>query len=143
MAVVADPRARPDFARPENNRFPGYRLGYPQAGPGSIAGVPRRIAALFLDYFMALGASLLFDRHQLAILACFVVLTGLGIALLGGSLGHLLLGMRVTRLDGGAPGPWRPFLRQLLLVIVLPAIVWDTDRRGGHDIAAGLALRLR
>ena len=59
---------------------------------------------------------------------------------LGGSPGHRLLGMRVQRVTGGWPGLWRPIVRSLLLVLVIPAVIWDADNRGVHDKAAGTVL---
>lgn len=136
--------AEPEYAKPENNTYPGYRLGYPQEGLGSMAGVWRRIGALLVDWFLAVGlGALLFDSDALWIMVIFVVVTAASIVLLGGTIGHLLFGMQLTRLDNGSPGIWRPFARQALLMLVLPAIVWDTDHRGGHDIITGLALRRR
>lgn len=138
------PAASDEHARPENNRFPGYRLGYPEAGRGAMAGFWRRLGALLVDWFMALGlGNLFFGGDPVATMLLFVGVTSLSIALLGGTFGHILFGMQVTRLSGAAPGWWRPFARQALLMLVLPAIVWDTDHRGGHDIITGLALRLR
>lgn len=138
------PDALADPADPANNRYAGYRLGYPREGSGSMAGVWRRLGGLVVDWVLAVGlANAFFGGDGLAISLLFVGITACSITLLGATFGHLLFGMRVTRLNGGAPGWWRPLARQALLAIVLPAIVWDTDHRGGHDIIAGLALRLR
>jgi uncharacterized RDD family membrane protein YckC len=66
------------------------------------------------------------------------VVTSLLVGLLGTSLGHRLLGVRVARLDGrtvvGIP---KAMLRSLLLCLVIPAVIYDKDRRGLHDLAAG------
>jgi uncharacterized RDD family membrane protein YckC len=70
----------------------------------------------------------------------FVVLQVLFLALASGSIGHLLLGMRVVPVAGGWIGPWRPIVRTLLLSIIIPAVIWDRDRRGMHDRAAGTVL---
>lgn len=134
----------PEFARPENNRFPGYRLGYPESGPGSIAGLGRRIGGVLADWFLALGlGNLFFGGDPVLIAALFIGVGWLSIWLLGSTLGHRIFGMQLSRLDGSPPGWWRPLLRQTLLMLVLPPLVWDTDHRGGHDIISGLALRLR
>ncbi|MDQ1597583.1 MAG: hypothetical protein QOI70_1007, partial [Microbacteriaceae bacterium] len=55
-------------------------------------------------------------------------------------IGHLLLGMRVVPVAGGWIGPWRPIVRTLLLSIIIPAVIWDRDKRGMHDRAAGTVL---
>ncbi|HXL61149.1 MAG TPA: RDD family protein, partial [Mycobacterium sp.] len=39
--------------------YPGQRLGLPQTGPRSLAGMGRRIAALFVDWFIAYGLAAL------------------------------------------------------------------------------------
>jgi uncharacterized RDD family membrane protein YckC len=46
----------------------------------------------------------------------------------------------VVRLDGRPPGLWRAALRTALLLLLVPALVWDRDGRGLHDKAAGTVL---
>ena len=48
--------------------------------------------------------------------------------------------MRVVPIAGGWVGLWRPIVRTLLLVIVVPALIWDSDQRGFHDKVAGTVL---
>jgi uncharacterized RDD family membrane protein YckC len=55
----------------------------------------------------------------------------------GGSAGQRLRGLRVIRLDGRPPGLARSALRTALLVLLIPAVIWDQDGRGLHDKAAG------
>jgi uncharacterized RDD family membrane protein YckC len=43
----------------------------------------------------------------------------------------------VVRLDGRPVGLLWSLVRTLLLVLVIPALVWDRDYRGLHDRAAG------
>ncbi len=57
-----------------------------------------------------------------------------------GSIGHLILGMRVVPIRGGYLGLWRPFARTGLLCIVIPAVIWDADQRGMHDRLIGTVL---
>jgi uncharacterized RDD family membrane protein YckC len=59
---------------------------------------------------------------------------------IGGSIGHRLLGLRVVALTGGWVGLWRPVVRSVLLGIVVPALVWDSDQRGFHDKIAGTVI---
>lgn len=134
------------------NTYPGERLGMPQTGTGSIARPGRRIGALLIDYVAAtiIATGFLgYDQFalpgeagltQFAPMAVFAVLQILFIPTAGGSPGHRILGMRVVRLDGGWVGLWRPLVRTLLLVVVIPAVIWDADQRGLHDKAAGLVL---
>jgi len=62
------------------------------------------------------------------------------VPILGGTIGHRILGMAVTPLSGGWPGLWRPVVRAVLLGLVIPALVWDSDSRGFHDKIAGTVL---
>lgn len=134
------------------NSYPGERLGLPESGSTSIARVGRRIGALLIDY---VAASILataffgYDQFELpteagltmfAPMIVFAILQIVFIPTLGGSPGHRILGMRVVRHGGGWVGLWRPIVRTLLLVIVLPAVIWDADQRGLHDKAAGTIL---
>jgi uncharacterized RDD family membrane protein YckC len=124
----------------------------PQAGPGSIARPGRRIGALLIDYLAAtiIATGFLgYDQFALpaeagatmfAPMGVFALLQILFIPTAGGSPGHRILGMRVVRLGGGWVGVWRPIVRTLLIVIVIPAVIWDADQRGLHDKATGLAL---
>jgi len=124
----------------------------PNTGTGSIARPGRRIGALVIDYVAATiiaTAFLGFDQFalpseaglsQFGPLAVFAVMQILFIPTAGGSPGHRILGMRVVRLHGGWVGLWRPIVRTLLLVVVIPAVIWDSDQRGLHDKLPGLVL---
>lgn len=134
------------------NTYPGERLGMPSTGTGSIARPGRRIGALLIDYVAAtiIATGFLgFDQFalpseagltQFAPMAVFAVLQILFIPTAGGSPGHRILGMRVVRLGGGWVGIWRPIVRTVLLIVVIPAVIWDADQRGLHDKASGLVL---
>jgi uncharacterized RDD family membrane protein YckC len=137
--------------RPEYS-YPGERLGRPEAGPESVARLGRRIVALLVDYLAAtLIATAFFGYDQFALpeeagltlfapLMVFAAVQVLFLPTLGASPGHFLLGLRLTRLDGGWVGLWRPIVRTMLLVLVIPAVVFDPDQRGLHDKAAGTIL---
>lgn len=132
--------------------YPGERLGLPQTGPGSIARPGRRIGALLIDYAAATIIAVGFLGYdpfelpteagwrQFAPMMVFAVLQILFLPTANGSPGHRMLGMRVVRMDGGWVGLWRPIVRTLLLVFVIPAVIWDTDQRGLHDKLAGTVL---
>lgn len=134
------------------NVYPGERLGLPESGPRSIARPGRRIGALVIDYAAAtIIATGFFGYDQFALpteagltqfapMLVFAVLQILFIPTAGGSPGHRILGMRLVRLDGSWIGLWRPIVRTLLLVVVVPAVIWDTDQRGLHDKAVGAVL---
>lgn len=123
------------------NTYPGERLGLPETGAGSVARAGRRIGALAMDWACAVVVSIAFFAYDsLATLAIFAAVQILFLPTLGGSPGHRLLGMRLRRLDGAWVGLWRPIVRTALLVLVIPAVIWDADQRGLHDKAAGTIL---
>ena len=132
--------------------YPGERLGLPESGPRSIGRVGRRIGALLIDYVAAtiIATGFLgFDQFalpseagltQFAPMFVFALLQIIFIPVVGGSPGHRILGMRVVRIDGSWIGLWRPIVRTVLLVLVIPAVIWDGDQRGLHDKAVGTVL---
>ena len=133
------------------SKFPGERLGLPETGTRSIGRIGRRIGAIVIDWALAVVVAMLVlgkdyfgltsdPSGQFAILGAFVVLQIIAIPTIGGSLGHRLCGLHVVTLRGKHAGVWRPIVRTLLLAIVLPAIVWDSDQRGFHDKIAGTML---
>lgn len=134
------------------NSYPGERLGRPEQGSGSVGRLGRRIAALAIDYAAAtLIATAFFDFNQFALpaeaglsqfapLAVFTALQVVFIPLIAGSPGHRIVGLRLELLHGGWTGLWRPIVRTLLLILVIPAVVFDPDQRGLHDKAAGTIL---
>ena len=119
---------------------PGERLGLPREGSGSIGRIGRRVGALFVDYGAAYLISGFFAWDPLAILAIFAAIQLVFLPTLQGSPGHRLFGLRLVRLDGAWVGPWRPIIRTALLIVVIPAVIWDPDQRGLHDKAAGTVL---
>ncbi|BDI22901.1 RDD family protein [Herbiconiux sp. L3-i23] len=122
-------------------RYPGERLGLPESGPGSIARPGRRIGAILIDFALCyvVYAAFFFGSNW-ASLAIFAVEQIVLVTLLGGGVGHLLLGMRVIRLHGGWAGWWRPAVRTALLCLLIPAVIWDADQRGLHDVFADTLL---
>lgn len=133
------------------SKYPGERLGLPEEGHQSVARVGRRILALMIDWVSAIIVTMLVtgggyltiassNAGQLTILAIFVGLQILGIWAIGGSMGHRLCGMYLVNVHGGSLDPWRPVVRSLLLGLVIPALVWDSDQRGFHDKIAGTIL---
>lgn len=123
------------------NSYPGERLGLPDTGHGSIARVGRRIGALAIDWAAAVIISIAFFQYDsMATLLIFAVVQVVFIPTAGGSPGHRILGMRLVMLNGSWVGLWRPLVRTALLVVVIPAVIWDQDQRGIHDKAVGTVL---
>ena len=121
--------------------WPGKHFGLPETGQRSIARFGRRLAAVAID--IALGALIsyaFFDYDRWASIVIFVVMQIVFIVLVSGSIGHLLLGMRVVPLKSGWIGIWRPIVRTVLLALLVPALISDRDRRGIHDRVAGTVL---
>lgn len=122
-------------------QWPGRRLGLPESGSRSIARFGRRFAALSIDWAAAVLVSIAFFQYDAwATLAVFAVAQIVFLLTVNGSVGHLLLGMRVVPVAGGYLGWWRPFARTALLCLVIPAAIWDADQRGMHDRLVGTVL---
>jgi len=133
---MAEPRTS---AQP--TEWPGRHFGLPASGPRSIARFWRRLAAFAID--IGLGALIsyaFFDYDRWASLAVFAIMQIVFLILVSGTVGHLLLGMRVVPLRSGWIGIWRPIVRTLLLSLLVPALIADRDRRGLHDRLAGTVL---
>lgn len=133
------------------SRYPGERLGLPETGPQSVGRVGRRFVAITVDWgISALVLMLMTGRDyltisstalgQMQLLGVFVALQILSIWAIGGSMGHRLLRLYVVNVHGGSLTWWRPLVRSVLLALVVPALVWDSDQRGFHDKVAGTLL---
>ncbi|PFG32880.1 RDD family protein [Sanguibacter antarcticus] len=115
------------------------RLGLPASGRGSFAPVSRRLGALVVDWLLSmLVGYLLFDGAPMATLGIFAVENLVLVSTAGATVGHRLFGLRV-RTEGREAlmmGFLRGAIRTVLLVLVVPAAIWDADGRGMHDKAA-------
>jgi hypothetical protein len=122
--------------------YRGERLGLPQSGPGSLAGQGRRLGALFVDWVIAVLIVAAIGWHptstqgQWGVLAIFAAEHLLLISTLGYTIGKWAFRLRVGRL-GGPLTPLNVVARTVLLMIVIPAVIWDRDGRGLHDRWAG------
>ncbi|MFJ6853415.1 RDD family protein [Streptomyces sp. NPDC091271] len=129
--------------------YRGQRLGLPQEGPGSIAPLGRRFGALFIDWVvcMVIAYGLLARGDQQSAgnwaLGVFLVMSFLTVGTVGSTPGKRILGLRVIAEDGGRLGIVRVVVRSVLLLLVIPAIVWDRDSRGLHDrLARAVQVRI-
>ncbi len=114
--------------------WPGERLGLPETGSRSVGRFGRRVAAIAIDWGIAVVLSAAFFSYEpLVTLAIFVGLQVLMTVIVNASIGHALLGLRVVPMEGGLLGVWRPVVRALLIALVIPALVWDDNNRGLHD----------
>uniref|UniRef100_A0AAU3GZ55 RDD family protein n=1 Tax=Streptomyces sp. NBC_01401 TaxID=2903854 RepID=A0AAU3GZ55_9ACTN len=129
--------------------YRGQRLGLPQEGPGSVAPLGRRFGALFIDWVvcMVIAYGLFARGDQQAAgnwaLGVFLVMSLLTLGTVGSTPGKRILGLRLISEDGGRLGTVRVVLRTVLLLLVIPAIVWDRDSRGLHDrLARAVQVRI-
>ncbi|RFA12776.1 RDD family protein [Subtercola boreus] len=123
------------------SKWPGERLGFPDEGRGSVGRPGRRIFALLIDWaacFVVYAA--FFFQNPWASTIIFMIEQIVLIVFTGGGFGHLILGLRVVKVDGTYAGWWRPIIRTALLVLTIPALIWDSDQRGLHDVFAGTVL---
>lgn len=116
----------------------------------SVAPMGRRLGALLADWLLCELVVTLVTRHNFAngatdptyfstqywTLVVFAVEVCLLTAISGLTIGKRLLGIRVIRTDGSAPGFVWAALRTVLLLFVVPALLADRDLRGLHDRAA-------
>ena len=122
--------------------YRGERLGLPEAGRGSIAPVGRRVSAVFIDWVLCvlIAYGLIAQRHAHAAnnwaLVVFGALSLIGLSLVGSTPGKMLMRLRVVGIDGRRLSPLAALIRTVLLLIVVPALIWDRDTRGLHDKAA-------
>jgi hypothetical protein len=115
----------------------------------------RRILALVVDWFASTLVVILLlggvdhwagDRSSgFYVLGVFVLESAVFTALSGGSFGQLATRLRVVRVvdDRLAPGSvplHLALLRQVLIALVIPPLVYRPDGRGLHDLAVGSAV---
>ncbi|HZG05099.1 MAG TPA: RDD family protein [Streptomyces sp.] len=123
--------------------YRGERLGLPEEGPGSIAPVGRRAVAILIDWGLCLliAYGLLTGGDLRAAgnwaLLVFGLLGVLTVGTVGSTPGKRLMGLRVIAVDGGRLSLPRTVVRTALLVLAVPALVWDRDSRGLHDRLSG------
>ena len=121
--------------------WPGRKLGLPAFGARSVGRIGRRLAAVLIDWAIAVVISAVFFAYDpLGNLGTFALIQIISIAIFAGSPGHLSVGLRVVPLSGGWIGVLRPVARTLLLCLVIPVAVTDSDQRGLHDRLAGTVL---
>ncbi len=109
------------------------------------AGFGRRLAALSIDWFASLGVAVLVFRQytygsadsMIATVVVFYAEIVLFTFLLGASFGQKILGLRVVSVQGGRLPLWRIAARTFLILLVIPALVLDSDGRGLHDRLLG------
>ncbi len=147
QAWLSGPPGSPDepAADAGEQAYPGQRLGLPEYGPGSAARLGPRVLAIVIDWLpCTVAAQLLTNNPAFSALALFAAMTALTIGIAGRTPGHAVAGLRVALLDGRRAGFGAGVIRTVLLCLVIPPVVYDSDGRGLHDRAVGtIVLRTR
>ena len=120
--------------------YPGETLGLPESGPGSLAPMGRRLAALLIDWLISYGLAALalgfgvisIEVLPTAVLVIWFLLGAVAVRLFGFTPGQLVLGLGVVAVDGRL-GIGRISVRGLLIGLVIPPLFTDWDGRGIHD----------
>jgi uncharacterized RDD family membrane protein YckC len=120
--------------------YPGETLGLPESGPGSLAPMARRLAALLIDWLISYGLAALalgfgvisIEVLPTAVLVIWFLLGAAAVRLFGFTPGQLVLGLGVVAVDGRL-GIGRISVRGLLIGLVIPPLFTDWDGRGIHD----------
>ncbi|CAM3171378.1 hypothetical protein BST27_13635 [Mycobacterium intermedium] len=129
--------------------YPGKSLGLPQAGPGSLAGMGRRLGALVIDWLIAYGLAALaysfgvvpMAALSTAVLVVWLVLGVVSVRLFGFTPGQMVLGLQVGSVNHRVPvGIGRLLARGLLIALVVPPLFTDADGRGVQDRLTGTAV---
>jgi uncharacterized RDD family membrane protein YckC len=131
----------PADSAPEST-YAGERLGFPESGPGSMARSGRRAGALLLDWLIANGLAglavslgLPSSTWATAVLVIWFLLGAASVRLFGFTPGQIALGLMVVSIDNRVHvGFGRALGRGLLLMLVIPALYMDSDRRGLQDL---------
>lgn len=119
----------------------GSGLGLPADGSGSVAGFWKRLGSMVIDWGLAVLVSFLFfDYDATANLLLFAATNLLFISLFGATPGQLLMRVRVVPVRGGTPMPVRALARTALMLLIIPAVVWNRDSQPLHDVVAGTAV---
>ncbi len=120
-------------------RVRGAALGLPAEGPGSVAGLLPRAGALAVDWLLAVlvAGAFLASLSPFGPLLVYAAVQVALVSTLGHGPGHRLFRLRVVSAAGGRAGVGAVVLRTLLILLVVPAVVFDENGRGLHDLAAG------
>ena len=127
----------------QDQQYAGQRLGLPPTGRGAVASWRRRVLALVIDWFASLLAAA-FIGSALGLgdtwtdwlpLLVFWIESSIGTAIAAGSFGQLAVRIAVRRIDGRPLDLFGALLRGLLICLVVPAVVYNRDNRGLHDLA--------
>lgn len=121
--------------------------GYPEVAP-----LGRRIPALLIDWIACLAITNVVLAQFIEITPAWVsfgpllvlfVENLLLVSLVGGTLGHRIMGITVVALGRPYLTPLHALIRAVLLCLFIPLIVVGQDGRGLHDRLAGTSIVTR
>lgn len=144
---------RVDDVAAKDNEYPGQDLGLPTDGPGALASGWRRCGGLLADWLMAYAVAFVFVAGEPTVeaklnavaapqLAVWFIIGVFTVTLFGFTPGQYVAGLRVIRVDlapdenaqlRAAVGIVRALVRQLLIVVIVPALINDNNGRALHD----------
>ncbi len=116
--------------------YPGQGFGLPEHGPGSVASMPRRVVALFIDWLLSMLIAYWLTHSQFWTIVVFAIEVYVLTATTGFTVGKRLVGIRTIRTNGGLVGFRWALVRTAILLTVIPALLTDRDLRGLHDRAS-------
>jgi uncharacterized RDD family membrane protein YckC len=116
-----------------------------KSGGPIVAPAGRRFLAITIDWLMSWAVgSIFFEQDQgrpFWIALVFFLQIFLLTSTTGASAGQRILNLRVLRYPELQPlGIGATLLRTLLILLVIPAVVYDKDGRGLHDRIVGSAV---
>lgn len=130
-----------DGAPVDEGYVKGFSLGLPPQGNGAVAPFWRRPLSLVVDWGLCmLVSALVFSGDALANLVLFIVVNVLFLSLFGATPGQFVLRLRVLPVSGRSPMVLRALVRTTLMLLLLPAVVWNRDTQPLHDVVAGTAV---
>ena len=111
----------------------------------------RRAGAVAIDWAVALiiarlvlpGVPYGSGASALATMGAFFVEVTILTWLTTSSFGQRLVGISIVGVDGQRLGLWRVVIRTLLICVVIPALVYNSQGRGLQDIIAGSVALMR
>jgi uncharacterized RDD family membrane protein YckC len=133
-------------------------LGLPADGVGSTASVGQRAVGFAIDAVLSALVASIFTAPHLPRNTSLIVLGVeyvLFTAIFGQTPGMRVVGIRLARLNAPPPdgpagqptgtstaiiGVPRAVVRTVLLLLLIPAVIWNSDSRGLHDRAAGVVV---
>ena len=115
------------------------------------SGLWRRAGGIAIDWAVAIllvrlvlpGVPYGSGASALATMGAFFVEVTLLTWLTTSSFGQRLVGICVVGVDGQRLGLWRVVIRTLLICLVIPALVYNSQGRGLQDIVAGSVVLMR